>query len=84
MPSKQPEKDQIVAKKFGSLPLSLHKVVPLSWIPHKYQTEIASARLFEILIKLCKLMLAQPGGSRKDLEVFIDALSKHLSLFNAC
>lgn len=38
MPStgRHPEKDPIVAKKFGSLPLSLHKVVPLSWIPHKY------------------------------------------------
>jgi hypothetical protein len=60
--------DVIKTKKFGKLPLSLHKVVPLNWIPNKYFNEIACARLFELMVKLCKLMLARPGGSRKELE----------------
>ena len=72
------------SKKFGSLPLSLHKVVPINCIPRKYYGEIASARLLELLVKLCKIMLARPGGSRKELEIFIDALCEHLAIFNVC
>lgn len=76
--------DVIKTKKFGKLPLSLHKVVPLNWIPNQYFNEIACARLLELMVKLCKLMLARPGGSRKELELFVDALGKNLHLFNAC
>jgi hypothetical protein len=62
----------------------LHKVVPLNCIPNKYFGEIACARLFELMMKLCKLMLARPGGSRMELELFVDAIGKNLRLFNAC
>ena len=65
-------------KLIGNLPQALDKIVPLNAIPVSYYHEIACSDLLEELSKIFKIMIARPGNSRKDLDVFLNNLGPQI------